>query len=335
MLFYAFRFSVDYQKQEYLDNTICTFGKVLSQKKDMSILTRLIVKVGVLDLESVVHHIILSDAEDFQGESWTIQCEVTQNDLLVGLPSDEYPMPNDHINPNASFDRFGYRQVGLILVDEGENENNNAPYNQAIALWEPWLDNLQAQPNQGADMPIPSFNLGPGINLNELPMEKDMIIGDNNGGEILNLVGTTAKGEILMGETFIEFIDLMPNVIEVEIDLNVAELEMPFQVLQAPPIVQGLQAPLPLVNFLIEEIYENMLMEDDQNLEDLEEIHLEDQHHLDIQPPQGNLQLGMVGKFFPTQWIMCQLTFGHPGQPLIRMQRQLGYGHNILKIPKN
>ena len=49
-------------------------------------------KARVLDLESIPQHIILSDAEDFQGESWTIQCEIINDDLLGGLPPDEDPM---------------------------------------------------------------------------------------------------------------------------------------------------------------------------------------------------------------------------------------------------
>jgi len=69
-------FPVDYWEQEFLDSAICTFGKVISWEKDMSKLARLIVKARVLDLESVPQFIILSNAEAFQGESWTIQCEV-------------------------------------------------------------------------------------------------------------------------------------------------------------------------------------------------------------------------------------------------------------------
>ena len=52
------------------------WGKSFLGKKDMSKLARLIVKAHVLDLESVPQFIILSNAEAFQGESWTIQCEV-------------------------------------------------------------------------------------------------------------------------------------------------------------------------------------------------------------------------------------------------------------------
>ena len=87
-------FPVDYWEQEFLDSAICTFGNVISWEKDMSKLARLIVKAHVLDLESVPQFIILSDAEAFQGESWTIQCEVINNELLGGPPPDEETYTN-------------------------------------------------------------------------------------------------------------------------------------------------------------------------------------------------------------------------------------------------
>lgn len=87
-------FPVDFWEQEYLDQAICNFGKVVSWEKDMSKLARLIVKARVLDLESVPQFIVISDAEDFQGESWTVQCEVISDDLLGGLAPDEDPIPD-------------------------------------------------------------------------------------------------------------------------------------------------------------------------------------------------------------------------------------------------
>ena len=56
-------------------------------------LARLIVKARVLDLESVPQFIVLSDAEDFHGESWTVHCEVISDEVLHGLAPDEDPLP--------------------------------------------------------------------------------------------------------------------------------------------------------------------------------------------------------------------------------------------------
>ena len=90
-------------------------------------------KARVLDLESIPQHIILSDAEDFQAESWTIQCEIINDDLLGGLPPDEDPMPNVPPNPNAPFDFFGHGQVGAGPVEAEDLDAALPNVNQANA----------------------------------------------------------------------------------------------------------------------------------------------------------------------------------------------------------
>ena len=69
-------------------------------------LARLIVKARVLDLESVPQFIVLSDAEDFHGESWTVQCEVISDEVLHGLAPDEDPLPRDNPNLPGPFRLF-------------------------------------------------------------------------------------------------------------------------------------------------------------------------------------------------------------------------------------
>ena len=101
-------FHVDYWEQEFLDNDVCSFGKIISWEKDMSKLARLIVKTHVLDLESVPQFIVLSDAEDFKGESCIIWCEIINDELYC-------PMPVDNLNPNAHFDFFAHGQVGALI----------------------------------------------------------------------------------------------------------------------------------------------------------------------------------------------------------------------------
>lgn len=53
-------------------------------KLDKRYMTRLIIKARVLDLQSVPHFIVYSKNPGFEGESWTIQCEVLQSELLGG-----------------------------------------------------------------------------------------------------------------------------------------------------------------------------------------------------------------------------------------------------------
>lgn len=214
----------------------------------MSHLALLIVKARVLDLESVPQHIILSDAEEFQGESWTVQCEIINDDLLGGLPPDEDPLPDDPPNLDAPFDFFGHgpaEEEDANAQDHDLQNVNLALGGEAAAGWEPWPAMQEAQPiNQNQEQ---------GLDLNARPVD----------GEIINPgIGANAEGEIVMGEAFIELNDLVPNVIEEQLDLNMAAPEEPPALpVDMPIIVQGLQVASP-ENWLAEEIPEDMLMDD-------------------------------------------------------------------------
>jgi hypothetical protein len=59
-----------------------------------------------------------SNEEDFQGNSWTCQCEILQGNLLGGLLADEDPAPGlGDFPPNGPYDFFGFRQPGHDLVN--------------------------------------------------------------------------------------------------------------------------------------------------------------------------------------------------------------------------
>jgi hypothetical protein len=85
----------------------------------------------------------------------------------------------------------------------------------------------------GADLAVPDQS--------ELPADQDMA---QNGGEILDPVGGADEGEIQIGATFIEMNDLIPNVIDEELEPIVVEQEPVLPVVQPdlPPVVQDLQA---------------------------------------------------------------------------------------------
>ena len=56
---------------------------------------------------------MLTEGEGFQGESWTVQCEILQGQLLGGLPQDEDLVPGPDDFPLGSpFDLFGFGQNG-------------------------------------------------------------------------------------------------------------------------------------------------------------------------------------------------------------------------------
>ena len=47
----------------------------------------------VVDFETIPQFLVLTEGEGFQGESWTVKCEVLQGNLLGVLPQDEDPAP--------------------------------------------------------------------------------------------------------------------------------------------------------------------------------------------------------------------------------------------------
>jgi hypothetical protein len=70
----------------------------------------LLVKARVIALESAPHFLVITEAEDFQGETWTVQCEILEVHMLGWLPADEEPIPEMSINgqlPVYDFFAFG------------------------------------------------------------------------------------------------------------------------------------------------------------------------------------------------------------------------------------
>ncbi|RLM75080.1 hypothetical protein C2845_PM15G01530 [Panicum miliaceum] len=165
----------------------CTFnfGEIVDQivSESSELLVRRSIVLGLLSLIND-HKVSLMQSEDFQGESWTIQCEVIHDDLLGGLPPNEDQMSVDPLQRDAPFDYFGHDQVGPGPVDDEQGGDlANAPQNQvgaaqneANADWELWPD---SQPNLALNLAVPPPN--PELDLNELPADQDMAI---NGGEI-------------------------------------------------------------------------------------------------------------------------------------------------------
>jgi len=111
-------FLPDYREDEFVVNTSSSFGRVLSWVDDSRHLARLIVKARVIDYESVPQFIVLTEGEGFQGESWTLQCEILQGQLLGGLPQDEDPAPGPDDFPqvvlliSSVLDRW---EMGLLV----------------------------------------------------------------------------------------------------------------------------------------------------------------------------------------------------------------------------
>jgi hypothetical protein len=86
-------FPLDYWTHESIQSAIGAFGRVVLWENDKNHLARLLVRARVTDLQEVPHFIVLTDAEGFNGESWTVQCEILEQELLGQLLPNEEPVP--------------------------------------------------------------------------------------------------------------------------------------------------------------------------------------------------------------------------------------------------
>lgn len=83
----------DYREDDYVTNTLSSFGRVLYWVDDGNHLSRQLVRARVSDYEAVPKFLVLTEGEGFHGDSWTVQCEILQGNLLGGFAQDEGPAP--------------------------------------------------------------------------------------------------------------------------------------------------------------------------------------------------------------------------------------------------
>jgi len=104
-------FNVDYWEQKDIEKAISDFGKLLVWEEDPIHLARIIVKARVVDLTEIPWFLVCSEGEDFEGDSWTAQCEILQVRQLGGGPLGEDEPPNrpNGVQPTM-FEFFGFGQ---------------------------------------------------------------------------------------------------------------------------------------------------------------------------------------------------------------------------------
>lgn len=83
------------------------FARTINWYGDPDYLTRLIVRARVVDLESIPHFSAFSNSSGYDGQSWTVQCEILQDELLGIDPPDEEPVPLPLEDGPPLFDFFG------------------------------------------------------------------------------------------------------------------------------------------------------------------------------------------------------------------------------------
>jgi len=118
----------DYREDEFVANAISPFGRVMYWIDNTAHLTRLLVRAKVIDYESVPQFVVMTEGEGFQGESWTVQCEILQENLLGGMAADDDPEPGPHnLPPGGPFDFFGFGQQGPGTVNPPPHQNGSNP----------------------------------------------------------------------------------------------------------------------------------------------------------------------------------------------------------------
>nr|TKW02809.1 hypothetical protein SEVIR_7G037500v2 [Setaria viridis] len=101
-------YPVDTRGVEDIRDTIKSFGRLICWQKD-NVLARVIVKARVTDLEDIPHYLVLSEGDDFEGISHTVQVEIMQQTMLGGQLQDE-DIPPPGIEGNFIFPGIGLAQ---------------------------------------------------------------------------------------------------------------------------------------------------------------------------------------------------------------------------------
>jgi hypothetical protein len=112
-------YPADYRSIDEIGDTIKSFGRLLFWQRD-NCLARVIVKARVTDLLDVPHYIIISEGDNFEGVSLSVQCEIIQQNILGGMPQDE------DISPGGLDDNFVFPGLGPNQPDHH------------LLNWAPW-----------------------------------------------------------------------------------------------------------------------------------------------------------------------------------------------------
>jgi hypothetical protein len=106
----------------------------------------------------VPHYIVFTDGEGFHGQSWTVQCEILEQQLLDVLPVAEDPIPQLNGPPPSppppTFDFFGLGQPGASSQEQANDEGNAVGMGQNADPQDLLPNDIEAQQEQ-----LPDLNL--------------------------------------------------------------------------------------------------------------------------------------------------------------------------------
>nr|TKW31062.1 hypothetical protein SEVIR_2G080300v2 [Setaria viridis] len=237
-------FNIDYWTKADLEKAIAEFGRLLVWEEDPNNLARIIAKIRVVDLSEIPWFLVCSEGEDFEGNSWTAQCEILQYRMLGG--------GNANLNANQPVNQEPAPQWGLW--PDGPKAQDNGPFiGPQISQEDPVVPIVQALP---ALNPV---NHGQGEEEDNPDFDLNMAIADDLGG-IDNLAPLDEEieeaGNDVVNNQVIEGSDNSDN-----------ELPIANQVMEHPVHVEVFipQADGQPVQMVQDEINENDLMGGNQD----------------------------------------------------------------------
>lgn len=103
-------FPLDFWETDYIQDAICSFGRVDNWINNRGKLSRVLVRARVANLQSVPHWIVYTDGMGNNLDTWSVQVEIVAHDFVGAGPPLEDPAPQ-HVD-HLAFDFFGYGQPG-------------------------------------------------------------------------------------------------------------------------------------------------------------------------------------------------------------------------------
>jgi hypothetical protein len=157
--------NIDFWSDIQINKILGGHGQVIAWEEDPNHVARVLVKARVVSLEEIPWFIVSTEGPGFNGDSWTIQTEIIQANMLGGLAADE-DFPPLEVQPEL-FQFFGIGQqaqdpfLPQQNLNQQQHEENvhgcqqggsnhhirqaNAGPQGDWALWPPALDAAQVQ----------------------------------------------------------------------------------------------------------------------------------------------------------------------------------------------
>lgn len=147
-------YNVDHWNNRLVDKALFDWGSLVTWEEDHKCLSRILVKAKVVALQEIPWFIYCSENDEFEGDTWTIQCEILDVRMLGAQPAEEDDPRTDPADVNPGFyDLFGFGQPGQGPPFGPHLNPHDGP---VAAGWDLWPK--QQQMDQHMNNPLPPVN---------------------------------------------------------------------------------------------------------------------------------------------------------------------------------